>query len=136
MYERAFKLEIITPNKVVFRDEASSVTVPGVQGSFQVLYNHAPLLSSLEIGELRVKAGDGKDFRYATSGGFLEVKDNLVTIIVETVEAASAIDVERAKASQERASKRLHSKAQEVDMERARASLLRAVNRIRVAEKS
>jgi len=135
MYEKPFRLQIVTPNRVVFQGDATSLSAPGVQGGFQVLSNHAPLLSSLEVGELRVKGVDGRDSAYATSGGFVEVKDNTVVVLAETAEAASEIDVQRAKSAEQRATERLRSKSAEVNEERARISLMRALNRLRVASR-
>jgi len=133
MYERAFQLEIVTPEKVVLQGEAAGVTAPGTMGGFQVLYNHAPLLSTLEIGALEVKDPHGKNISYAVSGGFLEVRNNSVVVLVETAEEAGQIDLERAKAAEERAKKRLHEKYQNIDHERAKLALLRATNRLRIA---
>jgi F-type H+-transporting ATPase subunit epsilon len=135
MYERSFQLEIITPEKIVLQDEASSLSAPGSKGGFQVLYNHAPLLSTLEIGELKVKDKNGTDTSYAVSGGFVEVRDNMVVVLVETAERAGEIDVDRAKAARARAYKRLHEKFENIDHERARGALMRAVNRLRIAAK-
>jgi len=135
MYEKAFKVEIVTPERVVFRDEATSVSAPGVQGRFQVLYNHASFLSALQIGEVKVRDKGGKDIVYATSGGFVEVKNNAVVVLVETAERASEIDVERAGAAKERATKRLHAKYGDIDHARAQMALLRALNRLGLAEK-
>ncbi len=136
MYEKSFSLEIIGPDKVVYRSEATSLTAPGVDGLFQVLYNHAPLLAQLGIGQMTVKAPDGKDADFAVSGGFVEVRNNHVVVLVDTVEASHEIDVTRATAAKERAWNRLHDKVQEIDVERAQLALLRALNRIRVAGRS
>ena len=135
MYEKAFQLEIITPNKVVFNDEAASLTAPGVEGGFQVLYNHAPFLSALEIGQIKVKDKTGADTLYATSGGFVEVNNNHVVVLADTAEKTSEIDVERAKAAKIRAEERLRSKENIVDEARARTALLRATNRLRLSQK-
>lgn len=135
MYEKAFKLEIITPHRVVFKDEATSVSAPGVVGGFQVLYNHAPILAGLEIGELKVKDTSGNDITYATTGGFLEVKDNVVSVLVETAERAGEINVERATAARERARERLHMPQPDIDVERAQRALARALNRLRIASR-
>lgn len=135
MYEKPFKLEIVSPERVVFSGDATSFSAPGVQGGFQVLVNHAPLLSSLEAGEIKVKTMDGADVRYATSGGFAEVRGNRVVVLVETAERADEIDTERAAASKARAEERLWFTGEGVDVERARASLQRALNRLRVAAK-
>ncbi|MBI4536020.1 MAG: F0F1 ATP synthase subunit epsilon [Ignavibacteriae bacterium] len=136
MYERAFKLEIITPSKVVYRNEATSLGAPGVLGGFQILYDHAPFLSALEIGTIKVKDATGNDTLFATSGGFIEVKDNHVVVLADTAERAEEIDVERAKSAKDRASSRLHSHDEHIDVLRAHVALLRAVNRLRIAERA
>ena len=133
MFDRPFRLQIVTPTRIAYQDEAVSVSVPGALGGFQVLYNHAPLLSALEIGELKVKKADGTELHFATSGGFLEVKSNEVVVLADSIELASTIDSPRAEQSRERARTRLHSKDPSVDLDRARISMLRALNRLRVA---
>lgn len=135
MYENAFKLQIITPGRVVFQDEAASVSVPGTQGGFQILFNHAPLVSTIEVGEIKVRNKNGNDLVYATSGGFVEVKENTVVVLVESAERADEIDTQRARAANERATKRLHSNDPGIDLERARLSMMRSLNRLRVASK-
>lgn len=136
MYEKPFTLEIVAPDRVVFTGDATSVSAPGVEGGFQVLANHAPLLSSLDIGEIKVKGLDGRDTWFAASGGFLEVRRNHVVVLVETAERSDEIDVARARASKERAEKRLSTPAKDLDPDRARTSLFRALNRLRVAAKT
>lgn len=136
MYEKAFQLEIITPSKIVFKDEATSLTAPGVMGGFQILYDHAPFLSALEVGEIKVKERNGTDTRYATSGGFVEVKRNHVVVLADSVERASEIDVERARASKNRAEERLRGNKETIDVARAEASLARALNRLRISQRA
>jgi F-type H+-transporting ATPase subunit epsilon len=136
MYEKAFQLEIITPSKVVFKDEATSLSAPGVRGGFQVLCNHAPFLSALEVGEIKVKDKSGNDTRYATSGGFVEVKDNHVVVLADSAELFSEIDVERAKSAKARAEERLRYRQETIDRERANAALMRAMNRLRLSQKA
>jgi len=133
MSEKAFHLEIVTPKKIVLSAPVSSFTAPGVVGGFQVLKSHAPLLSSITAGEVKVVSDDGSETRYATSGGFVEVRENKVVMLAETAEQADQIDVKRAEAARDRAEKRLAEKKVEVDIERARASLHRALNRLRIA---
>lgn len=135
MYEKPFKLQIITPNRIVFQDDATSVSAPGTQGGFQILCDHAPFISTIEAGELKVKDRKGNDLRYATSGGFVEVKENNVVILAETAEPAGEIDVARARAAAERAETRLHSRDADVDIERARLAKQRSLNRLRIASK-
>ncbi len=134
MYENAFELEIVAPEKVVYKGRVTSVSAPGVLGNFQVLYNHAPLLSALEVGSIKVKLPEGKDVLFATSGGFLEVRNNAVVILADTAELPSEISVERAEAARARAEGRLHERKRDIDVERARLALARAVNRLRVAK--
>jgi len=135
MYEKAFALRIIAPRGLVFEGQATSVSAPGTLGSFQVLYNHAPLLSSLEVGPLKVKDSAGVDTLYATGGGFLEVKDNHVVVLVESAERPEDIDVARARAAQERAEERLKSHDPLFDIRRAELALARAMNRLRLASR-
>jgi F-type H+-transporting ATPase subunit epsilon len=135
MYEKSFKLQIITPGQVVYQGEASSLSAPGTEGGFQILFNHAPFLSTIEVGEIKVKDPGGKDLLYATSGGFVEAKENNVVVLAETAEPAAEIDVQRAKAAGERANKRLHDHDPGIDLERARLAMMRSLNRLRVASK-
>jgi F-type H+-transporting ATPase subunit epsilon len=134
MFDKPFDVKIVSPGGTVFSDTALSVTAPGVQGSFQVLYNHAPLLSALEVGQVKVMGKEGRDVLFATSGGVLEVRDNAVVVLVETAERSGDIDVERAREAKERAENRLKTHEAEIDLERAKFALRRALNRLRVAE--
>jgi F-type H+-transporting ATPase subunit epsilon len=136
MYEKPFSLEIIAPDRVVLHGEAGSVSAPGTQGGFQVLYNHAPLLSTLRVGRITVKDTAGAATVFATSGGYLEVRDNKVVVLVETAELAGEIDLERARAAKERAEQRLKSHDPSVDVVRAEAALKRALNRLRCSSTS
>jgi F-type H+-transporting ATPase subunit epsilon len=133
MEEKLFQLDIVTPKKIIFSDMVSSVSVPGELGGFQVLIDHAPLLSSLVIGEIKVTDKNGKTERYATTGGFLEVRDNKVILLAETVEKAMEIDIKRAEAAKKRAKDRLHLRELGTDLDRAEIALQRALNRLRVA---
>lgn len=136
MYEKSFYLEVITPDRAVFRDDATSLSAPGTNGGFQILYNHAPFLSSLEVGRIVIKNKDGFDQQYATSGGFVEVRRNKVVVLVESAERADEIDVDRARAARERAEQRLHTRDPKIDFARAQLALLRALNRLRIAGKA
>ena len=129
-------LEIITPSKSVFTGEINSITVPGTLGSFQVLKNHAPLISTLEIGSIKVVDLQSKTILYATGGGTIEVNDNKVLVLADSIELIESIDVQRARQSKERAEQRLVNKSVEkIDVARAEASLARALNRIKLTEK-
>ena len=133
MEEKLFQLDIVTPRKLIFSDTVASVSVPGELGGFQVLIGHAPLLSSLVVGEIKITDKNGNTERYATTGGFLEVRDNKVILLAETAEKASEIDKNRADAAQKRARERLHKRDTGTDLDRAEAALQRALNRLRIA---
>ena len=126
-------IEIVAPDKRVFQGEAESIQAPGVEGSFQVLYNHAPMIAAFEIGTITVKTAAGEEITFATSGGFVEVLNNVVTVLAETVEPASEIDLDRAREAEERARQRLAESTSGLERQRAEEALERARNRARVA---
>lgn len=130
------KVDIITPAKKTFSGSAVAVTVPGTVGSFQILADHAPILSTFEIGLIKVESTDKSVKLFATSGGTIEVMSNNVKILADSLEPVEDIDVERAKQAAERAKDRLVRKHEEgIDAARAEAALARALNRIKIAEK-
>lgn len=128
-------LEIITPNKIAFKGDIVSVTIPGTDGSFQVLKNHAPLMSTFEIGEVKVVLAEDEHKYYATGGGTVEVLDNKVLLLADSLEEVADIDIERAQSAKERAENRLAHKSDTTDVERAEKALMRAVNRLKLVEK-
>jgi len=131
----ALYLEIITPAKIVYKGNIESITIPGVKGSFQVLKNHAPLISVFEIGLVKVKENVNTTKYFATGGGTVEVLNNNVLVLADSLEAVDEIDVERARRAKERAMERLTHKTEDTDIERARVALARAVNRLNLIEK-
>lgn len=131
--EKTFILEIVTPIRVVCTEEAVHVKAPGVAGYFGVMHNHAPFLTALKIGVIEVRMPAGMRY-YATSGGFCEVMDNRMKLLVETAEASSEIDVARAEAARDRAKERLDRRPADLDLPRAQAALARALNRIDIAQ--
>jgi F-type H+-transporting ATPase subunit epsilon len=133
MTDKIYRLEIVTPNKVVFSGDVTRFSAHGVMGGFQVLRNHAPLLSIIAVGEVKVVDAAGSESRYATSGGFVEVHENKLVMLAETAERSDEIDVTRAEAARERARKRIADKEAGTDIERARLALHRALNRLKVA---
>jgi F-type H+-transporting ATPase subunit epsilon len=135
MSVKSFHLEIVTPKKVVFTGEVTSFSAPGVVGGFQVLKSHAPLLSTIAVGEAKLTDLSGQELRYATSGGFVEVHENKVIMLAETAERSDQIDVQRATAARDRAQERLQAKEEGLDTERARIALLRALNRLKISNK-
>jgi F-type H+-transporting ATPase subunit epsilon len=129
-------IEIITPSQTAYSGVVKSVTLPGTVGSFQVLVNHAPLISTLEIGLIIVQVDNANKLYFSTSGGTAEILDNKVLVLADSVENVDSIDIERAKSALERAKERLGRKdSKEIDVARAELALARAINRISLAEK-
>ncbi|TFH02328.1 MAG: F0F1 ATP synthase subunit epsilon [Calditrichales bacterium] len=124
-------VEIVTPQGIVFTGNVSVCTAPGTNGKFQVLAGHAAFLATLEIGEIRLETPGGVEC-LACAGGFFEVKDNQVSIVVESAELAEKIDVERAKSAKIRAEKRLQGE-EGIDELRARLALAKAINRLKIS---
>ena len=128
-------LEIITPEKPIFKDQIDAVTIPGTIGSFQILKDHAPLISSFEIGVIKVKK-DLSDTYYTTAGGTIEVNKNHVLLLADSIEKIENIDKDRAEQAKERAEERLRKKHEEdIDEARAKAALNRALNRLNAVKK-
>ena len=136
MPEKTFQVDFVTPKKIIYSDRVISISAPGVMGSFQVLYSHAPLLAAIEVGEVKVRDTEDRELYFATSGGFVEVRENKVVMLAETLEPAMEIDVDRAKRAKERAEARLAGKRAEINFERARAALMRATNRLDVGSRA
>lgn len=128
-------LEIITPSKSAFNGKIKAITVPGSKGRFQVLINHAPIISTFEIGMIKVDLPDEKPNYYATAGGTIEVLDNKVLVLADSIEEVSEIDEERALKAKQRAEERLSAKNSKINIARAEAALTRANNRIQIKEK-
>ena len=128
-------LEIVTPEKLAYEGEVDSVQLPGSEGELGVLPHHAPLISTLGAGELRLRKG-GEDEYFAIVGGFLQVLPDKVVVMAETADMASEIDLERAQEARQKAEQVLESGYVEgADLAAARASLQAALIRIRVAER-
>lgn len=137
MSDKTLQLEIVTPERVVLSlDDVVSVVLPGAEGSFGVLANHAPLMAELEAGELDFRRADGTLDAAAVFGGFVEVLDNKVTVLAPVSELGSEIDADRAAQAAERAKQRLEARGKDIDLDRASIALRRALLRLRVSERA
>lgn len=123
------KLEIVTAERVVYSEDVDILVAPGIDGELGILPRHAPLLTVLKPGEIRVTK-DGSESYIAVSGGFLEVMSNTVTILADTAEHVEEIDAERAESALQRAQERIESSESDMDLQRAMASLRRSQARI------
>lgn len=128
-----FSLFLATPERVVIDDEVEVLNVPGTEGYLEVLSHHAPLITALKPGKIAITHKGRQRSVWATSGGFLEVSHNQATLLVDTIENATEIDVRRAKEALERAQKRLANPSDEMDKSRAERACARAKNRLNVA---
>jgi F-type H+-transporting ATPase subunit epsilon len=128
-------LEIVTPERLAFSETVDSVQLPGVEGELGVLPHHAPLVSTLGLGELRIRRGSQEE-SFAIAGGFLQVRPDKVVVMAEMADLASDIDLERAQEARKEAERALEVGFHEgADLAAARAALQQALLRIRVAER-
>jgi len=129
-------LEIVTPEKLAYDDMVDSVNLPGTEGELGILPHHAPLLSMLGAGELRIRK-DGTEESFAIVGGFVQVRPDKVVVMAETADLAAEIDLEKALEARREAERALEAGFVEpADLAQARAALQAALVRIRVAERS
>lgn len=129
-----FTLSIVTPEKIFYEGEVASVILPGGEGYLGVLTDHAPLITSIKPGKLTIRDKSQSTMHLAVSFGFFEISANHGTLLVDSAEFASNIDIERARKAMERARQRLADKAGNIDIPRAERALERARNRIAIAQ--
>jgi len=130
-----FNLDIVTPTQNLDVIEVDYLRCPGINGSFGVMANHQDGVFSLDIGEIMIQSKSDTKF-YSTSGGFAEIHENEVCLLVETIELSSDIDISRAKSALQRANERKNKRNEEdFDEIRMETSLTRALNRLRVAKR-
>jgi len=132
---RTIQFELLTPEKIVCKEDAIFVALPGVQGELGVLPEHTHLLTSLIWGEVRITGLGNQTKCFAVSGGFVQISPQRVAVLADTAEPASEIDSERAKRAHERAMETLAQKKENVDLASARAALYRAQVRLKVASR-
>jgi F-type H+-transporting ATPase subunit epsilon len=128
-------LEIVTPERLAYEGDVDAVVCPGIEGELGILPHHAPLLTTLGFGELRIRTG-GQEESFAIAGGFLQVRPDKVVVMAETADLASEIDLEAAEQARRDAERQLsEGYVDGADLARARASMQRALLHIRVAER-
>lgn len=129
---RTIAIDIITPERVVFRDEIEIIIVQALDGLLGILPGHAPLVTGVKISVAKVRK-DGQEFLIAIGGGILEVRPDQINLVVDTAELPSEIDVDRALRAKERAEQRLNQAHANIDEARARAAFERAIARLKAA---
>lgn len=128
------RLEVVTAEREVYAGDADIVIAPGAEGELGILPEHAALLTTLRPGELRFRT-DGQEEILAIGGGFLEVRDDRVLVLADSAERGEEIDLEHARAAEERAARLLAERPPGVDLEQATAQLRHAQLRLRVAHR-
>ena len=131
----SFQLEIVTPEKMVVKDVAEEMQIPGKNGYLGILPGHAPLITELAVGEISYRKS-GTTYYLSVAWGFAEVLPDKVTILAETAERPQDMDVKRAQESKQRAEEALKTGKTEEDFTRAEDSLKRAETRLDVAGRS
>lgn len=127
------RCEIVSQDRLVFEGDADIVIVPGSLGEMGIMPGHAPLLSTLELGVIRVKYGDLEDV-FTVIGGFVEVQPDIVTILADAAENVEDIDVKRAEEAMERASQLLKKEQPTDKYLRIEAALKRSNLRLKTVE--
>ncbi|SET65843.1 ATP synthase F1 subcomplex epsilon subunit [Oceanobacillus limi] len=131
---KTLTVSVVTPDGPVMEDSFEMVSCKAENGELGILPGHIPLVAPLAINVVRLINGSDEQ-KLAINGGFLEVRPDKVTILAQSAEKPSDIDVERARAAKERAERRLQSKQDDVDFLRAELALKRAANRINAAQR-
>jgi len=130
-----FRLEIVTPERLVYTRDVDVLTVPTVQGEISILAKHVPLVSIISPGEIRIKR-DNKIEYMAISGGFVQVIPNKAIILADTAERAEEIDLARAEQARQRAQKLMEDKrGDKISHAEATAAFQRALIRIKVGQR-
>ncbi|MDP6169934.1 MAG: ATP synthase F1 subunit epsilon [Candidatus Marinimicrobia bacterium] len=130
----SYNVEIVTPIREIKLGDVSYLRCPGLDGSFGVMRNHREGIFALSVGEVKVTQ-NGKDEYFATSGGFAEILNDSVKLLVESLERSNEIDADRANKSFERAQERRIKQDSELNETRIEASLVRALNRLRISKR-
>lgn len=127
------QLEVVTPERRVVAESVDSVTVPGLGGQLGILPGHTPLISQLQTGVLSYPK-EGKTLHLHVSGGFVEVRDDRVSVLAEVAEWPEEIDAARARLAREHVERQLSAwTGTEEDFEKARAKLERSMVRLQLA---
>ncbi len=134
---KVMTVNIVTPNGLVYDHHANLVVVKTTTGDMGIMANHEPVVAPLVIGEVRVRRIDnpGHEDVIAVNGGFMEVANNITSIVADSAERARDIDLNRAQAARQRAERRIEEAKAHLDtddLQRAQVALQRAINRIHV----
>lgn len=124
-------LKIVTPDREFFNDEIDMLIARSTEGDFAIMKNHLPMVAALSIGYLRIKRNGNFDYA-AIAGGYLTLKENVITIISDAVEWRDEIDKNRAIKAKEEAERRLKETKDLQQIDKAELQLKKAINRLNV----
>ncbi|MGH8162122.1 MAG: F0F1 ATP synthase subunit epsilon [Gammaproteobacteria bacterium] len=127
-------VNIVSAEEAIFDGEAAMVFAPAEMGEVGILPQHAPLLTRLRPGPVRIRAEDGSEQQFFVTGGLLEVQPHVVSVLADTLMRARELDAEAARTAKEQAEEMLSGKHGEVDFERARQELVQAEAQLRMIE--
>jgi F-type H+-transporting ATPase subunit epsilon len=131
---KSFKCEIVSAEASVYSGEVEQVIASGIMGDLGILPGHAPLLTELQPGPIRVIHDGGHEENYYVSGGFLEVQPDVVTILADAASRAKDLDEAAAEEARQQALKAFNEKSAELDYSRAAAELAEAVAQLRTIQ--
>ena len=131
--EKLLDLEIISPQKKIYKGFVESVTVPGAKGEFQVLFNHIDLVSTLATGRIKIVSGKKEEINFASSGGVIEIVKNKITILAEEIFTPEEIDIAGTEKELEGAKEKLFQP--KGDKDDAFDKIEKAKNKLRIARK-
>lgn len=128
------QVEVVSAERNIYQGSAEMVSVPGEMGEIGVLPRHAPLLTRLRPGEIRIKNGDKVEYLFVT-GGILEIQPHVVTVLADAAERATDIDEAAAQEAKRRAEERLAGQLGDIDFAKAQADLVEQIARLRTIQK-
>lgn len=128
------QLEIITPEKIVYKNEVEEITVPTINGQITILPKHIGLLAQVIPGEITVRK-TGSQYGLAITGGFLEVHNDSVSILADYAVRAEDIEILKAQEAQKRAEKLMEEKTSDQDFRIAQGELIKAITELKIATK-
>lgn len=134
MSEKKIHFKIITPEKIIFEDDVDSVYASGIAGSFGILPNHVPFMSTLDVDVTKVEK-NGETKYFSVMGGIFQFKNNEAVILTEVAESGVDIDKTRAQLAKERAEALLGSAETKQDIKKANISRAKAMARLKAASK-
>ncbi|MGC8889233.1 MAG: ATP synthase F1 subunit epsilon [bacterium] len=123
---------LATPEKLIYNGEADSLVIPGQDGYFGVLPNHAAMISALSIGELKIK-NNNQEYYYAIDGGFSEINKNRVIILTSSAQSADEIDDSTVRDVLQKSTERLHSKLEDKELLQTHIAIRKATVQLEVS---